>query len=74
MTCFGIQPARKRRNLFDNIHYYSKNAETLSQQYNSIGFEKVHRDWISEIPEKGFALDVGAGSGRDARYLAAKGL
>ncbi|MDC8831858.1 class I SAM-dependent methyltransferase [Alteromonas gilva] len=58
----------------ENIHYYSKHAETLSQQYNSIDFEKVHQEWLSDIPEKGFALDVGAGSGRDARFLAAKGL
>ncbi|NVK56820.1 MAG: class I SAM-dependent methyltransferase [Alteromonadaceae bacterium] len=57
-----------------NIEYYSTHAEKLANQYNSVAFEKVHRDWLGEIPEKGFALDVGAGSGRDARYLAAKGL
>ena len=58
----------------ENIKYYSTHAEKLTDQYNSVAFEKVHADWLSEIPEKGFVLDVGAGSGRDARFLAAKGL
>lgn len=58
----------------ENIKYYSTHAEELTNQYNSVEFEKVHRDWLSEIPDKGFVLDVGAGSGRDARFLAAKGL
>lgn len=58
----------------ENIKYYSTHAEKLADQYNSVAFEKVHQEWLSEIPEKGFALDVGAGSGRDARFLAAKGL
>ena len=57
-----------------NIEYYSTNAKELAEQYNSISFESVHKDWLDEIPKEGMVLDVGAGSGRDARYLAAKGL
>ena len=57
-----------------NISFYSKNAQVLSEQYDSVPFESVHKDWLNEIPKEGFVLDVGAGSGRDARYLAAKGL
>ncbi|RTE85866.1 MULTISPECIES: class I SAM-dependent methyltransferase [Gammaproteobacteria] len=56
------------------INYYTKNAEQLSEQYDSLAFEDVHKDWMEEIPKSGFVLDVGAGSGRDARYLASKGL
>lgn len=58
----------------ENIHFYTKNAEKLTEQYNSVAFENVHQDWLTAIPEKGFVLDIGAGSGRDARFLAAKGL
>lgn len=58
----------------DNITYYSKHAERLTAQYNSVSFEQVHEDWLDEIPQQGFALDIGAGSGRDARYLASRGL
>lgn len=58
----------------DNITYYSKNAESLSERYNSVPFESVHKDWLDELPDEGMVLDVGAGSGRDARYMAARGL
>ncbi len=58
----------------ENIKYYSTHAEKLADQYNNVAFEKVHQEWLSEIPEKGIVLDVGAGSGRDARFLAGKGL
>lgn len=57
-----------------NITYYSDNASALVKQYDSVPFESVHKDWLQAIPKEGMVLDVGAGSGRDARYLAAKGL
>ena len=57
-----------------NITYYSTNASTLAKQYDSVPFESVHKEWLQAIPKEGMVLDVGAGSGRDARYLAAKGL
>ena len=46
----------------------------MADQYNSVPFESVHKDWLDDIPSEGMALDVGAGSGRDARFLAARGL
>jgi len=60
--------------LNNNIKYYSSNAATLSRQYDSLPFETVHKDWLQEVPQEGMVLDVGAGSGRDARYFAGKGL
>ena len=57
-----------------NTVYYSKNAERLSKQYDELNFECVHKDWLNELPSEGMALDVGAGSGRDARYMASHGL
>ncbi|MDP5033046.1 bifunctional 2-polyprenyl-6-hydroxyphenol methylase/3-demethylubiquinol 3-O-methyltransferase UbiG [Paraglaciecola sp.] len=57
-----------------NITYYSKQAESLSAQYDNVSFTDVHSDWLSHLPNKGRVLDVGAGSGRDAAYLANKGL
>lgn len=58
----------------DTIYYYTRNAEQLAEQYDSLAFEQVHRDWLDIVPAEGFVLDVGAGSGRDARYLAERGL
>ena len=57
-----------------NIRYYSQVAEQLVQQYESLSFDTVHAAWRSELPTSGWALDVGAGSGRDAAHLAALGL
>lgn len=56
------------------ISFYSDRAIELSNQYERVDFESVHKDWLHFIPTEGMVLDVGAGSGRDARYLASKGL
>lgn len=56
------------------ISFYSNRAIELSNQYERVDFESVHKDWLHFIPTEGMVLDVGAGSGRDARYLASKGL
>lgn len=58
----------------ENITYYSLQAEQLTTQYDSLCFTDVHSDWIAHLPTSGWALDVGAGSGRDSVYLANKGL
>lgn len=53
---------------------YHEHARRFFDQYQSVDFEQVHRDWLSLMPEQsGLALDVGAGSGRDARALAERG-
>ncbi len=54
--------------------FYNSNSTTLSAQYDGLDFESVHTAWLDCIPEEGSALDIGAGSGRDARYLAEQGL
>ncbi|MFT5767898.1 MAG: SAM-dependent methyltransferase [Halioglobus sp.] len=55
--------------------YYNLHAESLSEQYNAIEAEEVHRSWVeAHLPAKpGFACDIGAGSGRDANWLAENG-
>ncbi len=53
---------------------YNRNAQAFFTQYQSLNFEQVHRDWISQLNgQGGLALDVGAGSGRDALGLAERG-
>ena len=34
-----------------NITYYSKNAETLADNYNSVPVESVHKDWLDQLPK-----------------------
>ncbi|WP_375753589.1 class I SAM-dependent methyltransferase [Vibrio sp. HN007] len=54
--------------------FYDKNAQQLADQYNSVSFESVHSSWKKYWPESGdTVLDVGAGSGRDARWYIAQG-
>ncbi|MEF1278938.1 class I SAM-dependent methyltransferase [Vibrio fortis] len=56
------------------IDFYHHNALTLSHQYNSVSFESVHHSWKSYWPLAGDkVLDVGAGSGRDARWMQQQG-
>lgn len=53
---------------------YNKNAQKFFTQYQSLTFEQVHSDWLPQLDKKtGLALDVGAGSGRDALALAERG-
>ncbi|WGY46619.1 class I SAM-dependent methyltransferase [Vibrio sp. ABG19] len=54
--------------------FYDENATHLAQQYNSLAFESVHQSWSQYWPKSGAAvLDVGAGSGRDARWMSERG-
>lgn len=59
-----------------NIQFYNDNADVLFKQYQSIDFDSVHASWpqIVDFTAMNTALDVGAGSGRDALALHQKGL
>jgi len=55
--------------------FYNDNATELAQQYLSKTFDEVHQSWSQFLPsiienQNARILDLGAGSGRDAKYLA----
>ncbi|GLX80735.1 class I SAM-dependent methyltransferase [Thalassotalea eurytherma] len=58
----------------DNLTFYSENTDSLVSQYDSVSFDSVHNEWLTYVPTNGMVLDIGAGSGRDARYLSEHGL
>ncbi|CAM5465843.1 methyltransferase domain-containing protein [Alishewanella longhuensis] len=55
------------------ILFYHQQAALLAAQYNALSFEQVHESWRQYWPESQMVLDIGAGSGRDAAWLAAQG-
>ncbi len=55
--------------------FYNNNATKLAEQYLSKTFEQVHQSWAQFLPTvinnpNARILDLGAGSGRDVKYLA----
>jgi SAM-dependent methyltransferase len=55
--------------------FYNDNATELAQQYLSKSFDEVHQSWSQFLPSiienpNARILDLGAGSGRDAKHLA----
>ncbi|MEP5764954.1 MAG: methyltransferase domain-containing protein [Halieaceae bacterium] len=56
------------------MNYYKQHAERLMGDYNNVDPEHVHALWRDFLPEQlGLACDIGAGSGRDANWLAGMG-
>jgi len=52
---------------------YAVAADSLARQYESVTFEEVHAAVLHLLPPPGLALDIGAGTGRDAAALADRG-
>lgn len=56
------------------VSYYADHAETLARHYQAMNPDEVHAAWLEKLPEQpGLACDIGAGSGRDACWLATQG-
>ncbi len=55
--------------------YYDRNRDSLLARYDELDSAEVHAGWApAHLPsEPGFACDIGAGSGRDSNWLAARG-
>ncbi len=59
----------------DAIHWYDANAADVSRRYESVAAETVHGWLVDLLPDApALVLDVGAGTGRDAAWLASRGL
>jgi 2-polyprenyl-3-methyl-5-hydroxy-6-metoxy-1,4-benzoquinol methylase len=61
-----------------SANFYNNNAEQLAEMYLSKTFEEVHVSWLEYLmpvlnKPNARILDLGAGAGRDSKYLAAQG-
>lgn len=58
----------------DHQNFYNANASVLFDRYRQLDPAAVHAGWLKHLPgTPGLACDIGAGSGRDANWLAAQG-
>ncbi|RVH92236.1 class I SAM-dependent methyltransferase [Sinorhizobium medicae] len=58
----------------DSVTYYDRLAAGLAPSYDAVTFDVVHANLSKHLPGGGRVLDIGSGSGRDARGLVARGL
>ena len=61
--------------MHDAIAWYEQNASDLARRYESVDAARIH-DWLVDLlpVAPALVLDVGAGTGRDAAWLASRGL
>ncbi len=55
------------------ISYYDTNASDFANGTADIVFTDIQDRFLSYIPEGGYILDFGCGSGRDAKYFLSRG-
>jgi len=57
----------------ENLAYYDKHWRRFAERYESLDPEVIHAPWKDLLPPPCRVLDAGAGTGRDAAWLAGKG-
>lgn len=54
------------------INYYDTNAKEFVEGTLNVDFKTTQDKFINKLPDKGYILDFGCGSGRDTKYFLAK--
>jgi superfamily II DNA or RNA helicase/SAM-dependent methyltransferase/SOS-response transcriptional repressor LexA len=57
----------------DNHQYYEQHAAAFFEATVAVDMRELHQRFLSLVPEGGYVLDAGCGSGRDAKAFAVKG-
>lgn len=58
---------------YNVLEYYNKNAKTYFEQTINGNLQENYDRFLEKIPNKGYILDFGCGSGRDSKYFLEKG-
>lgn len=60
-------------NMNKNLNYYNQNAEDFVENTFSVDMKPLYDVFLKYVKPKGYILDVGCGSGRDALYFSNHG-
>ncbi len=52
-----------------SIEYYDQNFNEFNQKTYNVNMQNLYEPFLANIPSKGYLLDLGCGSGRDALYF-----
>ncbi len=55
------------------IDYYENNADVFAEGTQDVNFADVQNRFLNYLPDGGYILDFGCGSGRDTKYFLEKG-
>lgn len=55
------------------LEFYNKNAEAFVEDTIDVGFMEIQDKFLSFLPDDGWILDFGCGSGRDTKYFLERG-
>lgn len=58
---------------YDTLAYYEENAEAYCQKTLHINLKNIYDRFLQLVPEHGYILDFGCGSGRDSKYFLEQG-
>lgn len=56
------------------LEYYNKNADNFAKTTIDVNFYETQKHFQELLPEHGYILDFGCGSGRDTKYFFGTGL
>jgi SAM-dependent methyltransferase len=59
--------------IYETLDFYTKHSARFALRYESLDPETIHSPWKGLLPPPCRALDAGAGTGRDAAWLADMG-
>ena len=55
------------------LEYYNKNADNFAKTTIAVNFYETQKHFQELLPEHGYILDFGCGSGRDTKYFLEQG-
>ncbi len=57
------------RENYNTLEYYNKNALAYFEQTIVADLQIIYNKFLSQLPQDGYILDFGCGSGRDSKYF-----